>query len=339
MRGKGINYDTGVRSGGKSSRELFDPAEVEREMQVIARDLHCTAVRITGGDVDRISVAAEHAAAAGLEVWFAPFPCDLSIAQMLPYFADCAARAQDVNKHSAQEVVLVLGCEISVAAEGFLPGTSIYERLASLRAPTPEMYATYPSILARTNGHLGEAARVARHEFSGRLTYASGLWEQIDWTPFDIVAVDAYRDAGNAGTYREQLRSYTAHHKPVAATEFGCCTYRGASDRGGSGWAIVDESVTPWRLEGTYVRNEQEQATYLREVLQILDEEGVDTAFWFTFAGYRRPHRSDPAYDLDMASYGVVKLLEDGPTSMRWEPKAVFNALAAAYTSPSYTRA
>jgi hypothetical protein len=43
-------------------------------MRVIHDDLHCTAVRITGGDPDRLEVAAQHAAEAGLEVGSARSP-------------------------------------------------------------------------------------------------------------------------------------------------------------------------------------------------------------------------------------------------------------------------
>jgi hypothetical protein len=57
MRGEGINYDTGFYPGGVSTREHFDPSLVGREMRVIADDLHCTAVRISGGDPGRLSVA------------------------------------------------------------------------------------------------------------------------------------------------------------------------------------------------------------------------------------------------------------------------------------------
>jgi hypothetical protein len=46
-------------------------------MAVIAGDLHCDAVRVSGRDGERLSVAARHAADAGLEVWFSPFPVDL----------------------------------------------------------------------------------------------------------------------------------------------------------------------------------------------------------------------------------------------------------------------
>ncbi|HEV8191810.1 MAG TPA: hypothetical protein VGP82_10045, partial [Ktedonobacterales bacterium] len=79
MQRKGINYDTGFTCiGAPSSREAFDPAQVRREIEIIARDLHCTAVRISGSDPQRITLAAEFALREGLEVWFAPFPCDMT---------------------------------------------------------------------------------------------------------------------------------------------------------------------------------------------------------------------------------------------------------------------
>ena len=124
----------------------------------------------------------------------------------------------------------------------------------------------------------------------------------------------------------------------MAITEFGCCTYKGAADRGGGGTEIVEwdaATVTPVRLDGDYTRDEDEQATYLREVLDILTAEGVDSAFVYTFARYDLPHRGDPRLDLDMASAGVVKVLEGrrGRTypDMAWEPKAAFTALADHY--------
>ena len=102
-----------------------------------------------------------------------------------------------------------------------------------------------------------------------------------------------------------------------------------------TGWTIVERGAEPPRLNGDYLRDEGEQATYLRELVGVFEQEGLDSAFWFTFAGYGLPHRADPRYDLDMAAYGVVKVLEDGRGSeypdMGWEPKESFHALAAAY--------
>jgi hypothetical protein len=108
----------------------------------------------------------------------------------------------------------------------------------------------------------------------------------------------------------------------------GCTTHRGAADLGGHGDSIVewDDGGRPLRLRGSYTRDEAEQATYLRELLDVFTAEGIDTAIVNTFARYDLPHRGDPREDLDLASYGVVKVLEGrlGHTcpGMPWEPKA-----------------
>ena len=65
---------------------------------------------------------------------------------------------------------------------------------------------------------LVNSAGAARRTFGGRLTYASGLWEQVDWRLFDIVGVDAYRDASNAAVFGDVVRAYGAQGKPVAIT-------------------------------------------------------------------------------------------------------------------------
>jgi hypothetical protein len=79
-------------------------------------------------------------------------------------------------------------------------------------------------------------------------------------------------------------------------------------------------------------------ATYLRELLDVFEAEGVDNALVYTFARYDLPHREDPRADLDLASRGVVKVL-DGRGAVRgqrypgmpWEPKAAFDTLANCY--------
>ena len=78
MRAKGITYDTGFVRDGGISREHFDPDVVKRELGIIRDDLHCNAVQLTGGDPERLEVAASHAAGLGLEVWFSPYPLELT---------------------------------------------------------------------------------------------------------------------------------------------------------------------------------------------------------------------------------------------------------------------
>ena len=336
MRGKGINYDTGFINKGVSSREPFDIAVVTRELQIIRDDLHCNAVRVTGGDPERLEIAAGIAAEYDMEVWFSPFTCDLTYAEMLDLLADCAERAERLRRQGA-EVVLVVGAEISLLNQGFLPGDTIGERM-ELLADLHRLRALIVELPARVNDFLGKALAVVRARFGGRITYAAIPFERVDWTPFDIISVDNYRSVEVADRFAAGIRSLVAQGKPVAITEFGSTTHKGSADKGARGGEIVEwdkDTVVPLGLDGDYVRDEDEQATYLRELLEIFTQEGVDSAFVFTFVLYQLPHRADPGKDLDVASYGIVKVYENqfGHTypDMAWEPKAAFIAVADYY--------
>jgi len=329
MRGKGINYDTGARMSRRWTREEFDSETARRELEVIRNELHCNAVRITGSDPERLSIAGEQAAELGLEVWLAPFLCELTTEQMLPVFADCADRAEKLRAGGA-EVVLIVGAELSIFAHGFLPGEDLLERVAVL-TPGPDRARLVSAVPARLNAFLREVMAEVRQRFGGKVTYASLPFEGVEWTLFDYVGADAYRSAGNAATFRDEVRALHRHGLPVVVTEFGCCTYRGAADVSASGWMIVDRDT--WTLNGSYERDEEEQATYFREVFSVYDSEGVDTAFWFTFASYLYPHHPDPQHDLDLAAYGVIRLHQDGT----WSRKSVFDALATTYSTTGAT--
>jgi hypothetical protein len=345
MRGKGITYDTGFRSAGTSTREPFDPEIVRREMQIIHEDLHCNAVRVTGGYPERLELAATHAAEAGLEVWFCPFTNGLTSEELLKLLADCADRAERLRKRGA-EVVFLTGSEVSFCTAGFLPGDTLEDRLALLAAPL-RLRPLIPEMRARMKEFLGRAVEVVRARFGGRLSYASLPFEGVDWGLFDIISTDAgYRTAAHAARFRDDIRAFVAQGraqgKPVAITEFGCTTHRGAADSGatdsGRGDSIIEwgDSARPVRLKGEYTRGEDEQARYIRELLDVFQAEGVDSVFVNTFARYDLPHNVDPHEDFDMASFGVVKVIEGRHgqryPDMPWEPKAAFTTLAACYS-------
>jgi hypothetical protein len=177
--------------------------------------------------------------------------------------------------------------------------------------------------------------KVIKEHFHGQITYSSGTWENVNWDLFDFVGIDYYRDAHNKKTYREKLKAYVKYGKPVVILEFGACTYKGAEDKGGYGWAIIDRSKTPYELQGEYTRDESVQVHYLTELLDIFAEEKVSGAFWFTFVMPSYPFNENPLLDLDTASYSVVKSLleQNGATypDMPWEPKQSFYALARTY--------
>jgi hypothetical protein len=121
LRAKGISYDTGFVYHGAISLERCDAEVVKRELRIIRDDLHCNAVRVIGGDAERLELAATYAAELGLEVWFSPYPLELTSEEMLSLFADCAVRAERLRQQGAA-VVFVTGAELSLMNQGFLPG-------------------------------------------------------------------------------------------------------------------------------------------------------------------------------------------------------------------------
>ena len=344
MRGKGINFDTGFLSAGTTTREPFDLEVVRREMRVIRDDLHCTAVRITGGDPDRLEIASAYAAEAGLEVWFCPFTNGLTQDELLELLADCAERAERLRQGGA-DVVFLTGSEVSLFTIGVFPGDTLEERLALIRDPV-RVRAVISDVRTAMKEFLRRAVDVVRARFHGKVSYASLPLEGVDWTSFDIIATDAaYRTKANAAQYRENIRAFVAQGralgKPVAITEFGCGTFRGAADFAGRDSSFVDvvwENGRATKLKGEYERNEDEQAVYLGELIDVFEMEGIDAAFVYTFARYDFLHRDQPDLDLDRVSAGVVKVLDgqaaarEGPyLDMPWAPKAAFRTLAEFY--------
>jgi hypothetical protein len=313
MRSLGINYDTGFLPGADSSRKVFTEDAVRADLTAIAEQLHCRSVRISGGDLDRIDVAAKHAAELGLEVWYAPFPVDLTPQETLTLHADGATRAKRLRDTGA-EVVYVAGCETSLFGKGFIPGDTWRARVTTMSTAAKEFWSTLGDILGQLNEFLAKATAIVRASFDGKITYAAGPWEAIDWTPFDYVGSDGYRAAYNSANYREEIRALSQHGKPVAITEFGTCAYRGASYLGGMAWQPPEGAE----------RDEDEQVRYLTELLDVYEAEGVDTALWFSFAAF-----GAVGDDRDLASYGVVRMLDD----TKWTPKAVFHAMAERYRS------
>src|SRR5262249_53304197 len=213
--------------------------------------------------------------------------------------ADWAERAERLRRQGA-EVVLLTGSELGLFTKGFLPGETLAERLALVANPL-RLRAMIGEVRARINDFLRRAVGVVRARFGGKVSYAALPLEGVDWAPFDIIATDAaYRSAATAERFRENIRAFVApgrpQRKPVAVTEFGCATHRGAADVAGHGNSIIvwEDDGRSARLNGEYARDEDEQVMYLRELLEVFEAEGVDYAFVYTFAIYNLPHRSDP---------------------------------------------
>jgi len=337
---------------GFNWRPDYNPNIVRRELKIIKDDLHCNAVRISGLDIKRLIFASEAALDTGLEVWFAPQLWDKSPDKTLKYIVKTAAAAQTLNQRYPDRVVFSVGSESTLFMQGIVPGRNLTARIKN------------PSFIAIVkagehnkplNEYLAKVNKAARGVFHGKVTYASLVWEAVDWSLFDFVGVDHYRINRIEDKYIEMLKPSFSHDKPVVITEFGYGTCHGGigsegllSSSGLSGGIIDIKSqflhqipllgrlIRP-RTKGVHVRDEQWQARKLVENLKVLDDAGVDGAFISQFISQITPYSDDPKYDLDMASSSLVKYFDDGKQGstypdMPWEPKESFKAVADYYT-------
>jgi hypothetical protein len=325
MRVFGMNYDTGFVSAGSTTHEPFDPGTVRRDLCVIRDELHCDAVRITGGVQDRLELTARFAADAGLEVWYCPFTNGLDRDELMAFVLDGAGRAERLRQSGAV-VVYITGSEIAMFTDGFMPGRDLAERMALLTDPM-RMREAVPAVRAAVGDFLAEAVPAVRGRFNGPVGYASIPLEDVDWALFDIIASDAgYRDATNAVAFPQSLAAAVGQAKPYAVTEFGCCTFRGAADVAGAAEPVTyDEHGRAAKLTAELERDEEGQAQYLVDLLGDYEAGGVEAAFVYTFANRHLPTTEDPERDFDLAARGIVRVLPDGS----WTPKAAFHALAA----------
>jgi len=344
---KGVCYDVGRVYGGRFlTRPVFDPATTGRELQIIRDDLHCNAVRFQGRDIHRLMTAAAGALELGLQVWFSPEMFEQSRETTLAYLVQAAAAAERLHKQFPGQLVFCVGTESSLFTRGIVPGRSVDQRVASIRTAGLRS-SPYAEPL---QAFLAEASQRVRPVFHGPITYASVPFEAVDWSLFDVIGVDHYRNSKvDDHRYAETIKRYLGQGKPVVNSEFGHSPYRG--DRPGHmelgevdtlsvalhRIPLADRLVRPRLKKGTHVRDEGHQARELTKTLDILDAEGAAGAFVWTFADPWLTHSKNPRYDLDMTATSLVKTYARGNGTtypdMAWEPKQAFGAVASFYAT------
>lgn len=330
MRIHGIHYDVGIDTvEGAVTRPDLPVEQMARELALIAEQLHANAVRISGKDAGRMATAAELAAERGLEVWLSPFLANGTANDTLALLRESADMAERLRR-AGTPVTLIVGLEMSGFVKGIIPGETVLERLELLFDPArllPALMALGTDPRTTMSAFIAELVDTARTRFAGPLTYGAGLWEEIDWSLFDLVGIDAYRDARNREGFGAQVGSYLQVGKPVVVTEFGCATFRGAADLGAMAWTVADRRTPPTRLKPGIVRDESEQARELVALLRTFESAGLEGGFVYTLVAPTYASNPDPALDLDAPSYCLLRTWEDG----RMEPKESFRAVGAFY--------
>jgi hypothetical protein len=319
VRLRGVSYVVGT---GPLEAALHD-------MRAIREDLHCNAVMLIGTDTEFQIHVARYALEIGLDVYIRPYLADEPPSAILEHLASTAAAAEQLRTTYPGRVTLLLGSEFSLTSRGMVPGHVVFVRLQFLIRPWLRRLFDH-RITKRLHRLLAEALSTARRHFKGPITYAAGRWESVDWSGFDLVGVNLYRSGANSGAYESRLHAIVQEAgKPVVITEFGCGAFLGAERRGPGSFRIVNWFAEPPRIRESNTRDEETQARYLAELIELYDAAGVYGCFVYTFVSPGFPHNSDPALDLDMAGFGLVKTDPDQPT--QWEPKLAFRKVAERY--------
>ncbi|MFH8371122.1 abortive infection protein [Streptomyces sp. NPDC018031] len=318
---KGVNFDT--------DREIWRTEFVRREIAAIREQLHCNAILLLGHDLDRMTEAASIAAAHGLFVWFEPRQFDKD-ADLTLSFLGSVARAAERLRTRHPGVGIAVGTELTIFMSGLVPGKDYTERGQALRRPDSAGYQE------RLNAFLARALKTVRPLFEGQVTYSSGEWEEVDWRGFDVAGVNLYRSADNKATYTQKLRALHRHGKPLLITEFGCCTFTGAEEHGGTGFQVVDWEREPPVVKDGYVRDEREQAAEIGELLDLYAAERVHGAFVYNFIAPDSPYSPQRRHDLDIASFALARTFPTGTRrgyaeTGQWEPKQSFHTVAGRF--------
>lgn len=342
-------------------RPDFNPDVIHRELGIIKDDLRCNAVRVCGLDINRLMTAAEDALGQGLNVWLSPEMWDKDQDKTLAYVTKAAEAAEQLNTKYPGRTVFLVGSELTLFMQGIVPGKNVSQRMGN---PANREMIRAGKHNEALNPWLAKANNAVRDVFHGPVSYASLVWEKVDWDLFDYVGVDHCRSVKINDRYIDMLQPPFSHGKPVVITEFGSRTYKGAdTTTEGMAGTIVDNSPTPRVLatfilnaarsslfgtqlppprprlkKGGYERDEAMQARALTKTLELLEEAGVEGTFVMTFVSPTSPYDDNPKFDLDLDSFSLVKSYQGGRhgstyPDMTWEPKEAFKAVSEYYAN------
>lgn len=344
MNIKGINYDVGTVMG-VNWRPDYEPQTVARELEIIKNDLYCNAIGISGKDIGRVMVTAEAALDIGLEAWLNPADWNNKPASpTLAYITEAAKAAQPLHERYPGKVVFSLGSEFTLFMQGIIGGKTFMKRAKNLRqngTAIAEGKHNQP-----LNDFLGKAVAEVRKVFSGQVMYRSLVWEEVDWSIFDIIGVDQYWAEKIADQYIDMVKPLFNYGKPVINTGFGFNTTNEPvtgmlSSLGHEPLILLHQVpgirrfIRP-RLKIIKERDEALQARRLVDNLKLLDKAGFSGAFMDMFIFPIKPYSENPKYDLDRTTSSLVKYFEGGRhgttyPEMTWEPKEAFKAVADYY--------
>jgi len=242
-----------------------------------------------------------------------------------------------------KRVVFIVGNELLIDSRVIFDAPRVSQRVEFLKSYSnlkfgikneipqlKKIYSPMRKFLKKTENSIKEFVETLRVEasknFKGKITYASLQLEEINWNNFDIIGVNLYKHQWNASAYFNEIKRFKSFGKPVAITEFGTCAYKGASKLGGAAYAVVDYKTST--IKKGIIRDENEQAEYLAALIKLYSKENIFATFIFDFKEEWKIHSKNPKNDLDLSSFGIVKVSENGEVI----PKKAFNVVRKLYS-------
>lgn len=326
----GVKYDLGAEN---ARNVLTRPASHERfyrdELTAIRDQLHCTQVDLYGSQPEQLLAGLAIAADLGFDIHLQTRLNFLPPAEMRDRLITVATEAERVRRDGIP-VVLDVGCEYLLFADGLIEGDDFSEKVAVIEAGEVDWAETMGRFAAMLQG----LADIARAHFNGPITYSDTPDMTDAWDAFDIIGIDHYLSAESRETYVQTIDALAATGKPVWVKEFGSPAWKGAAEAGGMAWDILDDTVDPPQIAEGVVRDEASQADAAIETLELTGQSQADRAYLYEFITAGSPRNDDPRYDYDLTGYGIVSTWgEDGEhpydTTGFWEPKEAFHRLAA----------
>jgi hypothetical protein len=280
---KGICYNAGVGAFGREFRPP-DDLEIQEDLTVIREELNCDGIRIFGDNEEKMLQCGELAFHSGFKiVMLNPLYVELPVNESAKRIIDFAKRVQAKSESINRPFVFVIGNEESIDTKGIFESPTREERKKEIQQRWTQ--AEYQN---RLNNFLGLVLGEVKKVFKGKVTYASGTWEDVDWInlPFDVAGMNHYFN-GDTNWYFRRLYYLQKSGKPIFATEFGCASYEGALQYGGGAYA---------QREGkTY--SQQAQSNGIEQTLGLLNGR-VDACFLWKFKIYKED---------DRGSYGILR--------------------------------
>jgi exo-beta-1,3-glucanase (GH17 family) len=338
---KGINYNAGIEYNSSiNSNDKIDLKKLKEDL-ILIKKLNCNTIRTYGSHIDKLIVYSEEMLKQGFNVWISPRLIDGNKKQTIKFIKKSSKEAEKLRK-KYRKVVFIIGNELLIDSKAVFDAPNLFNRVdilksylnfkSNLKNEVPKLKKIYKSMqkfVEKTDKTIKNFVEILRIEtsnnFKGKITYASLPFEEINWNNFNIVGVNLYKNKWNADTYINELRKFKSHGKPVAITEFGTCPYKGSSKTGGSSFNIVDYKTK--KIIKGIIRDENEQSKYLKELINMYSKENIFATFIFDFKEEWKTHSKNPSRDLDLSSFGIVKVLKNKKVI----PKKAFNIVKKLY--------